>query len=245
MAGCNLTTSTIRATLAAAALICLAATARADLVYHLTACGGGAPQPGSPCFVQQEGGPPPANAADGLNEAAFEDFFNGHGLSGNEPYGWTVNGGNKAGYLFGDLAGQGFFLDTQFVFFQGQVLCCYADFPYRLIALNDHGLFIGDNGGQPFVSSEIDPFNVFSGVTALDAASQQFLADQENWHLDGARFLAIDNADRISGVSAVFGGFILTPVDPAAVPEPGSLVLLVGMLALLMWRYKRINGSVE
>ena len=57
----------VGATLVFCALICVSAPASADLgteTYHLTMCGGfNAPQPGSPCFVHNQDGPPPASAA--------------------------------------------------------------------------------------------------------------------------------------------------------------------------------------
>lgn len=228
MATRNLITSATSAALAGTVLICLAAAARAEPVYHLSLCSG-------PCGVSNDAGAPPSGASDGLDGAAFQSFFDGQGLTGNAPFGWTVTGGNAAGLMFGHVLGQSAFLDVQFVFMSGQVLCCTADFPYQLVALNDHGLFIGADGDFPFASSVIGAFNVFPSLPALDGASTQFLADHDNLQMDGSRFLAIDNAGRISGTSSIFGAFILAPAvaaadDRIAVPEPSSWMLLAGVV---------------
>lgn len=241
------TTYTRRAILAVCALICVAAAARADLVYHLTVCGGDGPaQPGSACFVQNAHG----GGAVGPTEAALKQFLDDQGLITQPALTFAVLGSNQAGYAYGSVS-DGYLLNGYFISLQGQVLCCTEDSPFAITGLNDSGIFIGqDDGLSPFASTEFTEFAVAPELPTLDEISMQFLAGDPWLFFYQTQFDAIDNQNRISGFGRQ-GAFLLTPVGASetasVVPEPGSLFLLIAALALfgVWWKASGFTAAAR
>lgn len=232
--------SIAKTTAAAAGLAVLVAAspAGAELIYHLTLCGGPEPTPGSPCYVQSVTIAPPQGSTDGLTDAAILNFLVDQGIpaEGLGEISHGIEGANSAGYVWGNFNA----LDSAyplFVFRDGEVVCCTDDGPWTGISINDNGLVIGsDPDGLPFISPLGDPTSPSiyypGGIPDLDAASTALLAslpiDVPFW--DSATFLAIDDTDRVSGVSS-FGAFLLTPAN--LIPEPASGLLILSALAIL------------
>jgi hypothetical protein len=216
-----------------------------NLVYHLTICGDGThngPQPGSPCYVQPAQVPPPPEMMPIVREAINKSYP--ELLPGHEWY-IGIGGSNKQGYVYGRLYGATLLYsdwDTQFIFYQGQILCCHIDMPYWLGGLNDSGVFIGDDGnGFPFASSEIDSFWVVPYLPNIDASSSKALKvlfppdfSEWNYFLAASYFVAIDNNNRISGVGPL-GAFLLTPV-----PEPSTGTVIAAALAIFLLLCRRL-----
>lgn len=242
------TTYARRAILAVCAMICVAASARADLVYHLTVCGGDGPaQPGGACFVQNAvGGGSPVSPTEG----ALKQFFDNQGLITEPALTFAVLGSNQAGYVYGSVS-DGYMLNGYFISFQGQVLCCTEDSPFAITGLNDSGIFIGqDDRLFPFASTAFTEFAVADELPTLDETSLQFLAGDPWLFFYMSQFDAIDNQNRISGFGRQ-GAFLLTPVGAietaSVVPEPGSLFLLIAALALfgLWWKASDPTGAAR
>ncbi len=239
----HFTTFALKTTLAALALLAVAlpSPSRADLiselVYSLTICGGsGAPQPGSPCYVEQAQAPIPS--LDGLGEAIqefFDPIFPGIDLS------YGITGANNMGYVYGTVDGDGDGCSgsctTQFVYHQSQQKIVFSgkDFPYVLTGLNDNGIFVGHYPPLPFAFLAEGPTAFVERLPTLDAASIAMLESivpdysSTDYFWFDAGFTAIDNANRISGFSG-FGSFVLTPI-----PEPASGTLVLTGLGTLIW----------
>lgn len=241
MATHNPITSTACVALTSAALLGFVATAAQagpiPSLYHLIFGGDFVPEQ-----ITVPHAAPPADPFAGLTEDAERKFLTDHGVaSTSSPMTIHASVANGAGYVTGGAISHPL-IDTQIVFHDGKVLCCTTDFPYRLTAMNDNGIFIGHDETRAFVGTEITPSWVTPEIPNLDAASVADLetryggaAPWQSFWFD-ADFTAIDNANRIGGDSR-FGGFTLNPVllSAAAVPEPSSWLLLAGFLGWGAW----------
>jgi hypothetical protein len=243
--------SALRAMLAVCAMICIVAPARADLisdiVYHLTVCGDSGAQPGGECYVQPVQAVPPPGATQAVIDAALIQFFTDTGISDIESISSSITGANHIGFVYGiwsfSAPNDGGTFIGGYIFHNGSILCCNIDGSYLISGLNDNGIFIGHNADFiPFASSDFDAGGISQNLPSIDAASQALWNDMA-FGGEGSQFDAIDNANRISGVGTL-GAFILTPVDPTQVPEPGSLVLLASALALFMGCLKCIRSGL-
>src|SRR4051812_42694711 len=170
MATHNLITSTACVALATAALLSfVAAPAQAGPIpnlYHLTFGGDFAPEQ-----ITVPHAAPPADPFAGLTEAAERKFLSDHGVAGtSSPMTIHASLANSAGYVTGNAVSHPL-INTQIVFLDGKVLCCTTDFPYRLTAMNDNGIFIGHDEMRAFVGTEITPFSVTPETPNLDAES--------------------------------------------------------------------------
>jgi hypothetical protein len=128
-----------------------------------------------------------------------------------------------------------------------------AFFSNSLIGLNDNGIFIGSDPyfvGGAFLGSEITDSAVLGHFPTLDAASKAelnaLLSPYGGWEtffidVGFTDFVAIDNDNRISGTSSL-GAFVLEPVQ---IPEPGTGMLIVTALALLLLLRERATRRAE
>lgn len=233
---------TILATATVAGMVTCAAYAD---VFHMTVCG----EVAGACYIAPPAAPPP-DAGNGLTADMIRGYLAAHIPVGDGPISYTVTGAN-AGYVYGRVLG-GNAIDTQFIYKDGQVGCCFLDWPYSLTAVNDSGLFIGrDPEFLPFAGQAGSPEHI-----ALDDASAGALvALGHTPDLTGFRLTAIDDDDRIAG-DGPLGWFLLTPVEllagvpvfgirgPVGVPEPGSAALLVTLLASLALLSVRWRGGL-
>jgi hypothetical protein len=93
--------------------------------YNLLEC-----PAGNPCNFASGNNPPPAYL-NGLTQQAFTSFYANYQPT--QAFSWAIEGYNNQGYVFGSVLGGGITaFDTQFVFYQGQILCCTLDQPYRI-----------------------------------------------------------------------------------------------------------------
>lgn len=240
----------LKSTIAAAALMAIwQAPVHADLssqnlpTYHITVCGGfDAPQPGSPCYVHNDDGPPPASAIASLTQDSFNEFFSEERFPPLPPglhYSFTIEGGSKSGYLYGHVTTDSGF-DAEFVSFEGEILAA-QDFPdllgFRTTSINDNGYVIGYNGQIWFSSDPSGPDIHNSAQWNLDEASQEIVNQFGGpvfFEDNDTRFLALDDLNRISAIGPP-GTYLLTPIGLLAVPEPDSLSLLASALGMLLW----------
>src|SRR4051795_8202217 len=133
MNGYNNTTAMLKAILTAlfiAGVAALSSPAEAEPAsiptYHLTICGEPTPtQPGSPCYVQSTTITPTPAMLDGLTQDLFNQFFSAHGIIwyGNT-WLYDTDKANNSGYVFGHVIDNVASADTQFVYYQGTLLCC-------------------------------------------------------------------------------------------------------------------------
>jgi hypothetical protein len=193
----------------ALALLVAAIPAAADLIpYSVTACGQ-ASQPA--CSIFSVSHVPTAEDTLGLDNALFANYFIAHGLTGavvNPQFSWTPIAANSEGEVIGRVSGDNE-IHTQFVYYQGQLLCCTTDDPFTLSDINDNDLIVGhyfeallaNGAGVPLPFPQIDP-------------TLSFLVSGPG------RFTAIDDQNRIL---EDFQGqqYMLQPV-----PEPSSAGLL-------------------
>lgn len=214
----------IRSIIASAACaLCLTATEAEATVYHATIC-----ENPADCFIA-----PPQGAPPGFPDITplLTVFYDAAGIPHN-PITYGVTGSNTQGLVYGPVSDIGNSFETQWIYQNGAILCCTVDFPYRLTAANNDGLFVGrDSGGFPFIGSEITEFWVVPHTPELDAASEAMFPTGFNGPF--TELTAIDNTGRIAGTSLV--GAIL--LEPITVPEPGSAMLVLGALSgMLMLR---------
>lgn len=223
----------IRYISAAACALCFTATAAQATVYHATFCDDPAA-----CHIAPPQGAPAGFPDISAQINAFYAPFNPV-----MPLSYFVTGSNSQGVAYGQAwedLGQ---IDAQFVYRDGDIICCTFDAPYRLAALNDSGVFIGrDSNSILFVSSEITDHEVVPYVPMLDAESAEaFGSSLYSWMTE---IRAIDGAGRISGIGGPTGSFLLEPIA-LQVAEPGSMGALLGALAgLSMLRRRRhVHGT--
>lgn len=177
----------------------------------------------------------------GLTQAKFDVFFAEFNHFGD--WQWHPRGVTSTGYVYGYVHDDPHYLDTQFVYYQGEVLCCKTDSPWMILGGNAGGTWIGDYLG-PWVGNVLtdrtiepltielvnDPVHVYPNGYTTTLSEQLY-----NWN---TRFTAIDDAGRIGGIWSG-GSFVLTPV---AVPEPASARLLGAMMlgfGLLRFQWMR------
>jgi hypothetical protein len=222
--------------------------AHADLatdVYHLTICGGFTPpRPNSRCFVRNQGGPPPGNAIHSLNAASFDEYFtNWLGVPQGLDYSFTIEGGSKSGFLYGSVTHETTddfsAFDGEFFSLRGTVLQVELNAEaegLQITSINDNGIVIGYNGQIAF-SSDVFDMPLHETLWNLDDPSFDIIrsAGVGLTDFEDATFLALDDRNRISGISSL-GAFLLTPADLLPVPEPSSLDLLAGALGMLLLR---------
>jgi hypothetical protein len=204
-------------------------------VYTPIACGG---QGQVVCSVQPTGVPPTAAQLQGLNTNLAAAYL-GSRLN------FTVDPAflflsprvaNVNGYVIGGMNGfaaQGL-IDTQFIYHAGQITCCAAG-PFSLLDINNQNIVVGSPIAPGFSSFIAD-----ASVADADMRGLTLTFTDPTFGTGSGAFLAIDNQDRIlfRGISGQ--EWILDPAsNPAAVPEPSSVFLLltvVGGLAFTMRR---------
>ncbi len=157
---------------------------------------------------------------------------------------WEAEGSNDNGYVFGSVQGPNM-IRTQFLYREGELLCCTTDEPFFLSAINDNNILVGGFATAP------GPFIAYAGFDAdKRKIPLNIIPDPRvplnNWLLYG--YTAIDSHNNILA-KGPGQTFVLDPVfhprmsqDRAAqgsslssdaVPEPGSLLLmLVGVVGL-------------
>ena len=98
-----------------------------NIIYTLVNCD----QPSHPCAnFNSSKGPPPVNYLSGFDQQAFQTFYESQGFQPTQDFDILIRGNNSAGYVYGRVFDGGITgFDTQFVYYQGQVLCCTMTFP--------------------------------------------------------------------------------------------------------------------
>jgi hypothetical protein len=203
--------------------------------YHLTLCGG-TQQPS--CNVQTPAITPSDSDVSKL-DGAVQNFYSQ--ISQGKHVEAHITGANASGYIWGSAFGQTSGIATYFIYKDGSVLCCTADTPFNIMGINNNGIVIGDNTFA-YVSDSFNHGNPVFKTVDFDDESEAFLDGvYGNWmglfQPFAARFLAIDDDNRIRGGAAAFGSFILEPTIPSApssVSEPSSLALLATATGLAL-----------
>src|ERR1044071_10228329 len=96
-----------------------------NIIYTLVNCN----QISQPCnnFDSSNGAPPP-DYLNGFDQQAFKTFYESQGYQPTQDFNITIRGNNSSGYVYGRVFDGGIpTFDTQFVFYQGQILCCTTD----------------------------------------------------------------------------------------------------------------------
>jgi hypothetical protein len=215
---------TLIAVLLATGLLACGGSAHANLIFTQTPCGGIGEKP---CTVVQSHSP--AVNAKPLTQEAFNEYYawDLFGRTATFDYGES---GSNADYAFGNVRNSvDAFFDTYYINGPDGLICCSIDEPWRLNGINAGGTLIGDDGaGFPFIS------------TVELAAASGFYAPPVPFTVRGltfddlylVRFLAIDDGGNILA-ARTWSETTYFELHPAAIPEPGALVLLLGgVLAL-------------
>src|SRR5713101_4378164 len=146
-------------TLASAMLAatCIAVAGPLASTYQAVACDGIY----APCdFVGAERSPTSHDTA-GLTSDLFRSFFEHKGILRGMPGNitWEAEGSNDNGYVFGSVQGPNM-IRTQFLYREGELLCCTTDEPFFLSAINDNNILVGGFATAP------GPFIAYAGFDA-------------------------------------------------------------------------------
>lgn len=232
-----------------------------EIIFHLTVCGGNAPQAGDPCYVQSVTSPTAAPELLNGIDAAFDAHFIGI-TAPTGPWSYSIVGATAAGYILGNIGdhtytyaqGTAYIHSTSFILYQGHVICCQSTEPPAdyLLSINDNGIALArigvynapgimNAGGWDPILPNLDAESLAWFGTENDIAPH--FSQEAYLFFGNSQLLAIDDDNRISGVNINFGEFLLSPVaDP--VPEPSSLAMLLVpffSLFLLLKRKKQPN----
>lgn len=203
-------------------------------IYHLVSC---TQHAGECAAFNATNGPPPADYLNGFNQEAFRTYYESEGYHPTEDFSIEITGFNSSGVVYGRVLDGGIAaFDTQFIFYRGGVSCCIIDFPFVINDLNDNGYFVGMNAdGFGYVTLGIvpDAAAIYS-VPTFDPTSQAILDSFSfPWSWD---FLAIDNNNTI--LAEYYDQRYLF-VPKALIPEPGSSMVITGLIVLFLFRKRR------
>jgi hypothetical protein len=188
------------------------------------------------CSIVQGGQTPTAQDLQGLDNAAFVQFFQGIEQGPNPGFSWGPVGASADGYVIGSVDGDDN-IDTGFVYHNGQVLCCMVDEPFQLAGINNLDVIIGWNQDSgPFVADAAS-----AGTTDVNEEQLTFANPSFDPYALGPFdffFTAIDDQNRIladiNGQQYMF--------TPTPVPEPASVLLLgIGLILCVMLLRSRMR----
>lgn len=198
--------------------------------FNMTACGSGI----APCDVVATRRAPTAAELAGLNQSAFLTYMAPllNGQTG--AFNWSITDSSSSGFVIGSVSGPNSII-TQFVFHQGQVVCCSIDEPFRLSDINDNNYIVGFNPGGPPGLLLYAPSLQPGSMTPINYSVSLDPRVTASAFASVSTFTAIDNNNRILG-SIRFGGpdFVITPT-----PEPTSMALFVTAAAVLGWQFRK------
>ena len=212
----------MKATVLAVVSIASAFPLMAGAIYNMTLCDGSY----APCATTGTHRQPDPDQVIGLDNQAFYNYFNVM-LPGITPpldpsgeYLRTTTASTASGTVIGDVLGPSL-IEASYIFRNGQVLCCVDDAPFQLKDINSNGYMVG-----------IDPQSFIGGSLFAPVLNSAVMTPERipilisNGTLSPfAAFTGIDDGGRIFGQDSG-QNFVLTPV-----PEPGSAVLLLTVLA--------------
>lgn len=194
-------------------------------VYTVVPCGGAF----DPCSIVGSYRAPTPDQLAGFNNQLFLDYYKPLLQGQTGTFGLTIKDSNSNGYIIGGVNGPNQ-IHTQFIFYQGQLLCCFADEPFTLTDINESNDVVG------WDIYTTGPTLIHPGVgrellTAFPDGKQISFY----WHPE-----AIDDSGNIlvrCGYPECQDGNVYYELR---VSEPGTLALLLPMIAgLALWPVRR------
>jgi len=177
-------------------------------IYNAQPCSGSYP----PCTIVPTYRNPTVDQFAGLTQQAFSDYFSQYAGGQTGIYSFSAFD-SSPNYVIGQVFGPNSIV-AQFIYHDGQIICCGTDIPFVIFQINNNDLLIGYNiyGNGPFLAEagpNVDaplPYPIVHGV--------QIGFD---W-----TFSELDEENNILAIDPYGNRYELRVAD-----EPGSLSLLV------------------
>lgn len=198
-------------------------------LYHVVPCGGAF----DPCSIVGSNHVPTADQLAGFNNQLLLDYYKPI-LSGQTGvFSTWITGASSSGYVIGSVSGPNS-IHTQFVFYDGQMLCCWADSPFYLADINEGNTVVGWDPNRGMVAA-YGGIGIQFGTDDLVRSYPDGQAISPYWHP-----VAIDDDGNILARCG-YPECRDTPVYyELRVSEPGALALLLPMIAALaLWPLAR------